>query len=120
MNVKIGDVFVDDFTYSCQVITSIIARVKDINGNKITFQLAIDECEYMIDDIKEIVVEKKFPLTLNYDNFYKIKIDKINKKYENISEEFWNKAYKSVKNKKHDALQDALDEIYWNDKHNGK
>lgn len=63
---------------------------------------------------------KKFPLTLNYDNFYKIKIDKINKKYENISEEFWNKAYKSVKNKKHDALQDALDEIYWNDKHNGK
>ena len=39
MNVKIGDVFVDNFTYSCQVITSIIARVKDINGNKITFQL---------------------------------------------------------------------------------
>jgi hypothetical protein len=53
----------------------------------------------MIDDIKDIVVEKKVPLTLNYDNFYKIKIDKINKEYENISEEFWNKAYKSVKNK---------------------
>lgn len=44
MNIKIGDVFVDDFTYSCEVIISIIARVKDINGNKITFQLALDQC----------------------------------------------------------------------------
>ena len=120
MNVKIGDVFVDNFTYTCQVITSIIARVKDINGNKITFQLALDECEYMIDDIKEIIVEKKFPLSLNYDNFYKIDINKINKKYENISEEFWNKAYKSVKNKEYNELYGALYEIYWNDKNNGK
>ena len=38
MDVKVGDVFIDDFTYSCQVISSVIARVKYINENNIDFQ----------------------------------------------------------------------------------
>lgn len=120
MSIKVGDVFVDNSTYSCEVISSVIARVKNINRNKITFQLVVDQCEYMKDNIKEIVVEKKNSLSLNYDNCYKININNLSKEYENISEEFWNKAYKSVKNKEYLAFYDALDENYWNDKNNGK
>ena len=73
------------------------------------FNLIVDQCGYMIDDLKEIIVEKKFPLSINYDHFYKININNIEKKYENISETCWENAYKSVKNNECDAFHDTFD-----------